>query len=182
MKFLLAQSVAYVIAFLYSSYFEWFLHRFFMHRPTLFHYPFRTHAQVHHQVFKADATYHLQKPEDKWLITFAWWNYPLLLVINLPVLTIPEYFGVHVLLGAALGMSTYYFLYEYLHFHMHKPGAHSFEKSRFFRFINNHHLIHHKFMHRNLNIVLPLADLTFGTLLLRPKQPLDGAPVLRPSL
>lgn len=143
-----------------------------MHRPTLFQYPFRAHAQVHHQVFKADNTYHLQRPEDKWLITFAWWNFPLMLGIHAPVVAAFEYFGIHVALGAVLSMSTYYFCYEYFHFCMHKPGTRFFENTRLFRFINKHHRLHHKFMFRNLNVVLPLADLTFGTLMLTPKPPL----------
>jgi sterol desaturase/sphingolipid hydroxylase (fatty acid hydroxylase superfamily) len=38
----------------------------------------------------------------------------------------------------------------------------------FFR-LNGHHILHHRYMHKNFNVVLPLADLLLGTLLLRSK-------------
>jgi hypothetical protein len=181
LKFIALQAVAYAATLIYSSYFEWVLHRFFMHRPTLFHYPFRAHAQIHHQVFKADKSYHLDDENNKWLITFAWWNYPLLLGLHAPVMIALEMAGLHVTAGIILGMSTYYFTYEYLHFCMHSPKSRFFENWKVFQFINRHHLIHHKYMHRNLNVVMPLADLTLGTLILKPRHALEGAPVLTPE-
>jgi hypothetical protein len=49
-----------------ASFFEWTLHRFVMHRPLgPFTYPFRSHALVHHQIFRADESYHLINEEDK---------------------------------------------------------------------------------------------------------------------
>ena len=35
--------------------------------------------------------------------------------------------------------------------------------------LNGHHLLHHRYMNKNFNVVLPLADLCLGTLLLRSK-------------
>ena len=35
------------------------------------------------------------------------------------------------------------------------------------RVLNGHHLLHHRYMHKNFNVVLPLADFFLGTLLLR---------------
>ena len=49
----------------FASFFEWTLHRYLMHRPVgKFDYAFRSHALVHHHVFKADHTYHLQQEKD----------------------------------------------------------------------------------------------------------------------
>jgi hypothetical protein len=180
-QFILLQAAAFVVTFLYSSFFEWTLHRFFMHRKTFIEYPFKAHAQVHHQVFKSDKTYELQNPEDKWLITFAWWNYPLLLGLQSPIILAFELAGIHIALGAMMGMTFYYFAYEYLHFCMHKPEGRFFENWAAFKFINRHHTIHHKYMHRNLNVVFPLADLVLGTLILRPKHSMAGKPVLTPA-
>jgi len=152
-----------------------------MHRPTFFTYPFRAHAQIHHQVFKADKSYLLHEGTNKWLITMAWWNYPGLLALHAPIIVVLELSGIHVSAGIVLAMSFYYFLYEYLHFCMHSTKGRFFEKTWVFRFLNNHHLIHHKFMHRNLNVVFPLADITFGTLILKPKHPIFGPPLLTPN-
>src|SRR5437868_7654673 len=66
----------------FASFFEWALHRFFMHRPVWrFDYAFRAHALVHHQTFKADHTYHLINEPDKETIPMAWWNGPVLIVV-----------------------------------------------------------------------------------------------------
>ena len=43
------------------------------------------------------------------------------------------------------------------------------ERSGIFFRLNGHHLLHHRYMHKNFNVVLPLADLLLGTLLLRSK-------------
>src|SRR5690242_5473015 len=69
---------------IYASFLEWLLHRFVMHRPLFgFTYPFKAHAVVHHQTFKADETYHLTNEEDAHLIPMAWWNGPAIIGIAL---------------------------------------------------------------------------------------------------
>ena len=53
-------TASFVVTVIFASFFEWTLHRYFMHRPVgKFDYAFRAHALVHHQTFKADHTYHL---------------------------------------------------------------------------------------------------------------------------
>ena len=48
---------------------------------------------------------------------------------------------------------------------MHVPRAVAFlRRFRWFRFLDAHHKVHHKYMLSNLNVILPLADLTLGTL------------------
>jgi sterol desaturase/sphingolipid hydroxylase (fatty acid hydroxylase superfamily) len=50
---------------------------------------------------------------------------------------------------------------------MHLPKMRFVEKTNLFRKLNGHHLLHHRYMNRNYNVVLPFADLIFGTLLRR---------------
>jgi sterol desaturase/sphingolipid hydroxylase (fatty acid hydroxylase superfamily) len=71
--------------------------------------------------------------------------------------------------GAALAFTSYYSVYEYLHWCMHLPRKRPVERSGIFFRLNGHHLLHHRYMHKNFNVVLPLADLLFGTLILRSK-------------
>ena len=52
---------------------------------------------------------------------------------------------------------------------MHQPGGRSVERTGLFFRLNGHHLLHHRYMRKNFNVVLPLADLCLGTLLLRSK-------------
>jgi hypothetical protein len=155
-----------------ASFFEWALHRYVMHRPVgRFRYAFEAHAIVHHQVFKADHTYHLVDEKDKETIPMAWWNGPLLIVgSGLPVFATAWFLGSWAMaFGTMLAATTYYLAYEYMHWCMHLPKSRNIERPWFYRRLNGHHLLHHRYMHKNFNVVLPLADFCLGTLMPRSK-------------
>jgi hypothetical protein len=165
-------AVGFVIAVIYASLFEWALHRYVMHRPFgKFTYPFKSHALVHHRIFKSDHTYHLVHEEDKWTIPMAWWNGPVLIAVGMTPFVLAAVFSGKwgILVGAALACSAYYGAYEYMHWCMHLPRKRNVERSGIFFRLNGHHLLHHRYMGKNFNVVFPLADLCFGTLLLRSK-------------
>ena len=69
--------------------------------------------------------------------------------------------------GILIAFSLYYGAYEYLHWCMHLPKRRRVERSGLFFRLNGHHLLHHRYMGKNFNVVFPLADLCLGTLLLR---------------
>lgn len=169
-EFLYSMTLGALGAVVFASFFEWTLHRFIMHRPLWkLTYPFKTHALIHHHIFKADETYHLTNEKDKWTIPMAWWNGPVLIALCMvPMLILAWVTGRWPMtLGALLAFAGYYGTYEYLHWCMHLPKARRLERSRIFLRMNGHHLLHHRYMHKNFNVVLPLADLCLGTLLLR---------------
>jgi Fatty acid hydroxylase superfamily len=162
----------FVVGVVFGSFFEWTLHRYVMHRPIWnFRYAFQAHAVVHHQTFKADQTYHLQDEKDKETIPMAWWNGPVLIAIGvIPFALISWAIGEWgFTLGGFLAFAIYYGTYEYIHWCMHLPKARRVEKPWWFRKLNGHHLLHHRYMHKNFNVVLPLADFLLGTLILRAK-------------
>jgi sterol desaturase/sphingolipid hydroxylase (fatty acid hydroxylase superfamily) len=69
---------------------------------------------------------------------------------------------------------------------MHLPRKRVLERSGLFFRLNGHHILHHRYMHKNFNVVFPLADFCLGTLLLRSKiafpQPVGAAvPDLQPQ-
>jgi hypothetical protein len=143
-----------------------------MHRPLgKFTYPYVSHALVHHRIFKSDHTYHLINEKDKLTIPMAWWNGPVLVLIcMLPFLLVALLSGKWgILCGAALACGLYYGAYEYMHWCMHLPRKRNVERSGIFFRLNGHHLLHHRYMGKNFNVVFPLADLCLGTLLLRSK-------------
>jgi len=169
---LLGITVGFVAAIVFASFFEWTLHRYLMHRPLGgFDYAFKAHAVVHHQTFKADHTYHLIRESDKKLIPMAWWNGPVLITLcQIPFAIAAVLVGNWaIVLGSVVACCAYYGAYEYLHWCMHLPRRRNIERSGIFFRLNGHHLLHHRYMHRNFNVVLPLADLVLGTLLLRSK-------------
>ena len=164
--------VAFVVAIPFASFFEWILHRHVMHKPVgRFRYAFEAHALVHHRTFKADHTYHLIHEPDKWTIPMAWWNGPVLVMIS----TVPFWVVAFLTgnwgwgVGAVLSIGLYYAAYESIHWCMHLPKARRLEQAWVFRRLNGHHLLHHRYMRKNFNVVLPLADLLLGTLMVRSK-------------
>lgn len=159
-----------VAGILYASFFEWALHKYVMHRPVgKFRYAFQAHAVVHHQTFKADETYHLIHEKDRHTIPMAWWNGPVLVVsCSAPFWMTGLIFGNWgMVAGALLAGVAYYSTYEYLHWCMHLPKERQIERPWFFRRLNGHHLLHHRYMHKNFNVVLPFADFCLGTLISR---------------
>lgn len=170
--FLFWTTVGFVLGTLFASLFEWALHRFVMHRPVgSFRYPFERHALIHHHIFKADESYHVRDEKDKETIPMAWWNGPVLVALcQVPFIAaavISRKWGL--VCGAAIACTLYYAAYEYMHWCMHLPKKRHVERSRIFYRLNGHHLLHHRYMHKNFNVVFPLADLLLGTLLLRSK-------------
>jgi len=164
--------IGFTVWMVFASFYEWSLHRYVMHRPVgSFDYPFRAHAVVHHHTFKADHTYHLHNEADKNTIPMAWWNGAVLIAVAvLPAIVIAwlaQQWGLAA--GAFIAMGGYYAAYEYMHWCMHLPKKRHIERSGIFFRLNGHHLLHHRYMHKNFNVVLPLADLCLGTLLLRAK-------------
>jgi hypothetical protein len=165
-------SAGFLAGVVFASFFEWTLHKYFMHRPVgKFDYAFHAHAIVHHHTFKADHTYHLINEQDKKTIPMAWWNGPVLVTLCLlPFVGLAALTGQWwMLLGSGIAFAAYYGGYEYMHWCMHLPKKRSIERSGIFFRLNGHHLLHHRYMHKNFNVVLPLADLCLGTLLLRSK-------------
>ncbi|HEY7409961.1 MAG TPA: hypothetical protein VII13_04415 [Vicinamibacteria bacterium] len=56
-------------------------------------------------------------------------------------------------------------LFITVHDTIHRPGSHKLlEAQPWFRFLDNHHYIHHVDTEANVNFLLPLADWLFGTL------------------
>jgi len=176
-------AIGFSAAIVTSSLIEWVLHRYIMHRPLWkFRYPFEAHALIHHRVFKADDTYHLIHQKDAQTIPMAWWNGPVLVAVGvLPFVPVAWLLGHWWLLaGAVAATGGYYATYEYIHWCMHLPKKRNLERSGIFFRLNGHHLLHHRYMGKNFNVVLPLADLLLGTLLLR--SPLSFKQARGPSV
>ena len=170
--FLFWTALGFIGGTVFGSFFEWALHRFFMHRPTAgWRYPFERHTLVHHRIFRADHTYHVAEEKHKRTIPMAWWNGPAIVAVCLVPFLIAAVLSRKwgVLCGAAIASTAYFAAYEYLHWCMHLPRQRHVERSGIFFRLNGHHLLHHRYMHKNFNVVLPLADLLLGTLLLRSK-------------
>ncbi len=160
---------------LWCSVCEWTLHRYVMHRiPFKFYYAYLAHTKVHHSVYKYDETYHAQEGDDGKKIPMAWWNGLVISVLaGLPMLV----FGYKAFLLTFCVSMCYYGVYETIHWYMHLPNKRSVEYVWWFRKLNGHHLLHHRYMNKNYNVVLPFADWIFGTLLVRSPLKFKQCPV-----
>lgn len=155
----------FVLFFLYAGVFEYVFHRWILHRPwTILSRPYQVHALLHHRVFSGDATYHVQREDDKDLILFEWWQAPLLLAVHAPLVWgFEAASGVAIFWGGMAALAVYYSLYEYLHWSMHNPTGRWIERARPFRYLDAHHRLHHRIWRANFNVVLPIGDLIFRT-------------------
>lgn len=164
--------IAIPVGIVQASFFEWAFHRYWLHRPWLPKDCFTNHTLIHHQVCKYDDTFQVTEEEQHESLTFAWWGAPVLIAINmLPWAVIAwmvslagvalPYAAFTLTIGAVV--LVYYIGYEGFHYLMHKPSLGWIERSRPFQFLEKHHRIHHVRMNRNLNVLLPLADLMLGT-------------------
>ncbi len=179
----------------YASLLEYLLHRYVMHRSiSFFQYPFVAHALTHHRIFKADQSYHLTRETDRETIPMAWWNGPVLVAISaIPPTLISLTFDNWTILGIAVtAVAFYYCTYEYIHWCMHLPLPRrrlieqAWLTGRIFYRLNGHHILHHRYMNQNFNVVWPLWDWVFGTLLRRSKIAFNqvrgpGVPDVQPS-
>jgi hypothetical protein len=163
------------LAIIQASLFEWAFHRYWLHRPWLPKDVFTAHTLIHHQLCKFDDTFHVHDEEQHEALRFQWWGGPFLVSLNiLPWLLISWALAAAgitpmnwFLIGTvAVTCSLYYVGYEGFHYLMHKPSIQWLERWWYFRFIKRHHRIHHVRMDRNLNVLVPIADLLLGTLVL----------------
>jgi hypothetical protein len=170
---LIAIPLALLVGVVQASFVEWAFHRYWLHRPWLPKDCFTTHTLVHHQLCKHDDTFHVVEEEQHEALTFAWWGGPTLIAINMVPWALAAWglvaLGLHLpyaafLIAVASTILIYYVGYEGFHFLMHKPTLPIIENSRPFQFLKRHHRIHHVHMDRNLNVLLPFADLVLGTL------------------
>lgn len=177
---LLAILAGVVVGVVQGSFFEWAFHRYWLHRPWQPKEVFTAHTLVHHQLCKYNDTYHVHDAEQEEALHFQWWGGPLLILMNLVPWTAIA-FGLtaagialpYVAFISAVGgtITLYYIGYEGLHYLMHKPRFPVIQNSAYFRFIDNHHRIHHFQMDRNLNVLIPIADFCLGTLVRRATIP-----------
>jgi sterol desaturase/sphingolipid hydroxylase (fatty acid hydroxylase superfamily) len=97
-------------------------------------------------------------------VTFTPRDYLILLLINAPLFLAVEWLtALPIALGASLAVLAYLGIFDTLHWMFHVPQARFIERMWFFRALKQLHRLHHRYQTRNLNVVLPLADLVFRT-------------------
>ncbi len=155
------------LVFLATNVFEWWIHRFVMHRPVKgFMGIYRRHTLAHHQFF-TDKAPTIDDSRD-FRITF----FPPYALVTFIALSIPPALAVGWLWSANAGwllMCTTVFMYlnyEFFHWCCHVKDDRIVRRLPFANTIRRHHIAHHNpaiMMDMNMNLTYPIADWLFGT-------------------
>lgn len=163
---------------------EWLVHRYIYHRSfTLFRRIYAVHLAHHHLYFptwryvtggparripilgKVVDVPHISRWKNAMTYLAHFFFYMTLGagLIWLPMWLLSQ--SVPFLVGAILGTIVISNFFITVHDSIHRPGSHRImETQTWFRFLDEHHYIHHVDTEANVNFLLPLADWLFGTL------------------
>lgn len=163
---------------------EWFVHRFVYHEPKVRPLAaiFTVHTAHHYGYFptwryvtsgparrlairKRAPEAHFSPPRNVLvrLAHFTWY-----MAIGTVLVFLPAWLLTHrpaFFFGQLVSCVVVSNLFIVVHDTIHRPRSHRIvEAQPWFAFLDNHHYIHHVSLGANLNFLLPLADLCFGTL------------------
>lgn len=155
------------VAFLGANLFEWWLHKYVMHRPI----PgltgiYKRHVLAHHQFF-TEYEHTIDEVRDFRIVFFP----PYALVTFIAMSLAPA-----LLLGSVglpdagwlllITNTAIYLNYEFFHFCCHVKDDRLVRHIPFVNTIRRHHAAHHNtaiMMERNFNLTYPIGDWLFGT-------------------
>ena len=189
---LLNDSIGVVIAFVVgfvltpiaASPIEWLVHRYIYHRRST---PLQRICAVHlahHHLYFPTWRYITGGPArripilatdvdlpqvSRWKNTLTYFaHFIFYMILGASLLWLPMWLvsrNVPFILGAILGTTIISNLFIIVHDSIHRPGSHRrLEGQAWFRFLDEHHYIHHVDTEANVNFLLPLTDWLFGTL------------------
>jgi hypothetical protein len=162
---LASQSLAFLGSILYCSFFEWFVHKHFMHSTKWLREPFERHSVLHHGMHRSLRSFYARPTDNPQYMLVEASFFPIMWLLHVPIfLGIDLLIARHTGIGLALGTAFYCLAYEVIHWCEHVPRGRWIERVRPFRFLLEHHRVHHLYPKKNYNVVCPLADYVLGTL------------------
>jgi hypothetical protein len=157
------------VTFLICNFFEWWLHRYIMHRPSsikLFRAVYSRHTLMHHQFFTEEEMRFADHHD--WRVTF----FPPYSLVVFTLMSIPAAIALGVIVSPNTGWlfisttTSVYLIYEFMHFCCHVQDNAFVRNMPFVNTIRRHHTAHHNqsiMMERNMNLTFPIMDWLFGT-------------------
>jgi hypothetical protein len=155
------------VAFCIANAFEWWIHRWVMHRPVKgLMGIYNRHTLAHHQFF-TDVEPTFDNTRDFRIVFFPPYALVAFMVLSLPPAAILASAGLPnagwLLLITNVGL---YLNYELFHFCCHVRDDRLVRRIPLINSIRRHHIAHHDpalMMERNFNLTYPIADWFFGT-------------------
>ncbi len=157
------------VVFLFCNFFEWWLHRFVMHRPSsnpVARAVYNRHTLQHHQFF-TDHEMRFADHRD-YRVTF----FPPYALATFTLMSIPAAIALGFVLSPNTGWlfitttTSVYLVYEFMHFCCHVEDNAFVRHMPFINTNRRHHTAHHDqsiMMERNMNLTFPIMDWVFGT-------------------
>ena len=157
------------LTFLFCNFFEWWLHRFVMHRPSqnpIGRAIYNRHTLQHHQFF-TDREMRFASHRDYRVTVF-----PSYALATFTLISIPGAMVLSLVFGANVGWlfitttTCVYMIYEFMHLCCHVEDNAFVRNAPFINTIRRHHTAHHDqsiMMERNMNLTFPIMDWAFGT-------------------
>lgn len=157
------------LTFLMCNFFEWWIHRYIMHRPSkipLFRAVYSRHTLMHHQFFTEKEMRFAG--EHDFRVTF----FPPYALVVFTLMSIPAALVLGWLVSANVGWlfitttTSMYLIYEFMHFCCHIDENAFVRHMPFVNTLRRHHTAHHNqniMMERNMNLTFPIMDWLFGT-------------------
>ena len=154
-------------AFCIANAFEWWIHRYVMHRPV----PglmgiYKRHTLAHHQFFTASEPT-LDNSRDFRIVFFPPYALIAFIAGTAPPAALLVWLGLpnagYLLLATNVAL---YLNYELFHYCCHVKDDRIIRHIPFVNSIRRHHIAHHDtgiMMERNFNLTYPIADWFFGT-------------------
>ena len=179
-----AAVLGFIIVPIIASPLEWFVHRFVYHQPVIkaLDAIFKVHTAHHFAYFPTwryitggpprRLSIRVRTPHEHTsrlrnggvrLAHFGWY-----MSIGVVAIWLPAWFVTRngaFLTGIVVSSAVVSNLFIVVHDTIHRPGSHRIvEAQPWYPFLDRHHYVHHVDLGVNLNFLLPLADLLFGTL------------------
>ena len=154
-------------AFAISNVFEWWIHKYVMHRPVRgLMGIYRRHTLAHHQFF-TDVEPTFDTTRDFRIVFFPPYALVAFIVLSIPPAAILNAIGLAnagwLLLVTNVAL---YLNYEFFHYCCHVKDDRLVRHIPLINSIRRHHIAHHEpaiMMERNFNLTYPVADWFFGT-------------------
>ena len=157
------------VVFMFANFFEWWIHRYVMHRPSnfpVFRAIYSRHTMMHHQFF-TEQEMRFADHRD-WRVTF----FPPYALVVFTFMSIPPAIIFGLLISPNVGWllisttTSMYLIYEFMHFCCHVDENAFVRILPFVNTIRRHHTAHHNqsiMMERNMNLTIPIMDALMGT-------------------
>jgi len=151
----------------FMSFIEHQVHRRLMHRKNLlsgrlpaFKKIFEHHALLHHghyhTIFHDEPVPHGQDRHVRLSMTEG-------VLEALPIAALLTTISWQGAMTFVMVVCLHHFMWNQIHLEMHKPEQRFFSHWSVYKFLARYHYLHHRYPHKNFNVVLPLADYVLGT-------------------